>query len=274
MTRRRAFLKRISTAAGLGFLYNSIQPRASLERHPVRTQSNGSETESVSSGRISNGHRLIRDSYYEMGYKWHTQDGRQWSTTCTIDKEAYKPGTEAFRGYKRSFDIARSNPIASTLGNRLRPPSLSQEKAVDLAVRFVQSFDYARDIDSKGVHEYNRSIEEHLVEGIGDCKDGTYLLAGILSQPPFRLRTAVVIMPTHMLLGVHSTDLSNKYLDTDLLPDGEYVPIETTATRPIGYRPDDPVLLVYDGTLKYGDPSSLDAAVAGQIEEFSQYYLS
>lgn len=101
--------------------------------------------------------------------------------------------------------------------------------------------------------ESHRTVEETLVDGGGDCKDLTYLLVGVLSQPPFGYRTTMVFLSEHMLAGVHKDDLPGAYADAPTLPGDEYVAIESSSSQPVGSFRDKPVLAIYDDGFEYID---------------------
>lgn len=208
-----------------------------------------------------------------MQYEWQDPTGRCWEIEFTLDREEYKTAADRSWGYLTAFSAARSNHHAKRVGELLdaatpaRHPiskPVTAAERVERALTFVTGLEYAVDPKSKSTVEYHRTPEETLVDGRGDCKDLTYLMAGILSQPPFNYRTAMVILPEHMLLGVHSDDLPSEYEDMPTLPGDEYVAIETTTNREIGSYRDEPVLAIYNAGFVYTNP----AAIATETERF------
>ena len=217
---------------------------------------------------LANGARRLQDGVYRLTYEWLDHNARRWQLDFAVDQTAYTDAEARSWGYLQAFRAARTNSHAGRLGERLAsatpqgPSSVSSDALtaadrLERAVGFVAGLEYAVDPDSKGVPEYHRLPEEMLVDGRGDCKDLTYLLAGMLSQPPFGYRTAMVLLPEHMLVGVHHADLPAAYADAPRLPDGEYVAIESTSTRPIGEFRDEPVLAIYDGGFCYVDHAAV-----------------
>lgn len=212
------------------------------------------------------GDRQLRNGLYQLRYAWTDSTARRWQMVFEVDHTAYTAAEARSWGYLQAFRAARSDSHARRMGNQLETATLSSESTAGSlatadrlrrAVGFVTSLEYAVDADSKGLPEYHRTPVETLVDGRGDCKDLTYLLAGILSQPPFEYRTAMVLLPEHMLLGVHADDLPAADSDAPRLPDGEYVAIECTTNRPIGEFRDAPVLAIYDGGFRYVDETAL-----------------
>lgn len=243
--------------------------------------SDGDVTTGLPDETFPNGRRRATADAYLLSYRWFDPPNRCSRLDLRIDRSAYAEATTHSRGYFSAFDAACSNSYARLLAGRLaaagrfcgterEPPS---DDGFRRAVTFVRSFEYAIDPESKGVPEYHRTVEETLVDGCGDCKDLTYLLAGILSQPPFEYRTAMVFLPEHMLLGVHRDDLPSAYSDTRTLPGGEYVAVETTSAHSIGEFRDEPVLGVYDDGFLFFDRSAAAEAASDAVRNPSDVDL-
>ncbi|WP_162989826.1 hypothetical protein [Natronorubrum halophilum] len=230
--------------------------------------------------------RIDREGCYELAFRWAGTDGSSHEFTHTISKSAYRRARDRRGGYVRTFIESRHNPYARHLADRItssavqtsgpdaeRTTALHPERdLLERTVQFVQSFDYAMDEESKGVYQYFRTVEESLVDGVGDCKDGTYLLAGILSHPPFAYETALVFMPDHLLLGVRRTDLPTGYRHAETIRDSPYVAIETTTQRPIGFYRDDPIVTIIGPTYRYVDSETVSHTIEKQVRLFSDYY--
>lgn len=232
-------------------------------------------TKAPQTGALENGHRRLDDETYALEFGWWVPEGSRRAFEFTIDRSVYVTESRRSRSYVSAFNAAKSSQTAERLASELADQAMKTDSSPDAqlktAVSFVRSFEYADDRESKRFPEYHRSPVETLVDGRGDCKDTTYLLAGILSSSPFEYRTAMMFVPEHMLLGVRSSDLPDR-LDVDPLPETGYVPIETTSTDTIGELSRQPLLGVYDGGFKYfdrcaaadttgeflGDPSRID----------------
>lgn len=215
---------------------------------------------------LTNGSRRLSDGIYQLHYEWIDTTGWRWQIAFNIERRIYTDAEAQSWGYLQAFRAAQTNPTARRLGEQFAtatPASgsvgdtLTAADHLECVVGFVTALEYAVDPDTKGVPEYHRMPEETLVDGQGDCKDLTYLLAGILSQPPFEYRTAMVLLPGHMLLGVHSADLPAAYDDVPTLPDGEFVAIETTPSWPIGTFTERPVLAIYHNGFSYVDTAAI-----------------
>ena len=264
--KRRSFLtksgKRITLGGLLSVVFNPFELTRAVGSFYIHRQQNPRVPRG---GPLQNGSRQLREETFQLEYEWRDRHSRQWQLDFEIDRAAYVEAAEKSWGYLQAFSTARSNSHARQLGEALstatarRSPAdnLSRAEQLEQAVGFVAAIEYSVDHDSKGVVEYHRTPEETLVDGNGDCKDLTYLLAGILSQPPFAYRTAMVILPEHMLVGVHTADLPAVYNDAPRLPNDEYVAIESTADRPIGEYRDKPVLAIYDRGFSYVDHDAI-----------------
>ncbi|AZQ16003.1 hypothetical protein [Halorubrum sp. PV6] len=212
---------------------------------------------------------------YAMTYEWTDRSGREWRLEFPIERSAYREAADEAHGYLSGFEAAKTSAHAERLTEALisastrgkcTPQSLPESILLDGAIGLVHSLRYATDSESTGAPDYIRTVEETLVDGCGDCEDLTYLLVGMLSQPAFGYRTAMVILPGHMLAGVHRGDLPEAYADAPTLPGGTYVGIECATSRPIGEFKDEPVLAVYGDGVEYIDQS----AIADMGEEFLQ----
>ena len=148
---------------------------------------------------------------------------------------------------------------------------ISRTARLERAVEFVRSLKYTTDIASKGVPDYVRTTEETLVDGRGDCEDLAYLLIGILPHPPFEYQTAVVILPGHMLVGVHVDDLPAAYADTPTLPGDRYIAIEGVTSRPIGSFQDELVLLIYNDRVECVNRSGIGDATGDVLRNPSEF---
>ncbi len=237
-------------------------------------------------GRFDHGRLGVEEGRYELTHVWRDDDGTHWRVEYALAKSAYERARGRARGYVGSFADASVNRYAGHLGEVIsreaRPVDdqrlgrgLDDAEAFSLAVRYVQSIQYALDSETKGTHDYHRTVEETLVDCLADCKDATYLLSGILSQEPFGYETALVFQANHVLLGVRGEDLPGEYDDAGRLSalDGEYVPIETTARWPIGAYPDRPVVAIFDGERwPYVNGEALGPTLETQIDQFRTHY--
>ncbi len=268
---RRTFLRKTLTrASAVGAIAGMVNPFET--GRSIGSYYTGDSPETVvSSGEIRNGYRQRTDSGYRLEYEWRGRDGRQWQLDCRIDHTEYKREQRRSRSYVSAFEAARSSSIAARIANALAEAtprdgtgsSVSPAERLEGIVAFVQNFEYAVDPETKGTPEYHRAIVETLVDGCGDCKDLTYLLAGILSQPSFEYRTAMVFVPEHMLLGVRRADLPDR-VAFGTLGETDYVPIETTTREPIGTLSRGPLLGIYDRGFEYFD----ERAAGGTAVDF------
>ena len=210
---------------------------------------------------------------YAMTYEWTDRTGREWRLEFPLERSAYREAADEPHGYLSGFEAAKASAHAERLTEALADASMTGEDArrslpesvlFQGAIGLVHSLEYATDAESTGVPDYIRTVEETLVDGCGDCEDLTYLLVGMLSQPAFDYRTAMVILPGHMFAGVHKDDLPAAYTGAPTLPGGTYVGIECATSRPIGDFQDEPVLAVYGDGVEYVDRS----AIANMGEDF------
>ncbi|WP_193309942.1 hypothetical protein [Halorubrum halophilum] len=217
--------------------------------------------------------RELTPDGYAMTYEWTDRSGREWRLEFPIDRSVHREAADETHGYLSGFEAAKASAHAERLTEALADARTGGESAwrsLPESVRFeaviglVHSLEYVTDAESTGAPDYVRSVEETLVDGCGDCEDLTFLLVGLLSQPIFNYRTAMVILPGHMLAAVHRDDLPAAYADAPTLPGGTYVAIEAVRSRQIGRFQDKPVLVVYGNGLEYIDQSAI-ADAAGEL---------
>lgn len=110
----------------------------------------------------------------------------------------------------------------------------SERTLVDYVIRFVQSMEYALDVDANGIDEYPQYPLETLVEKGGDCEDTTILLAALLKTMGYE--TLIIHYPgihTGVGLWMAGTDGALRYEYNGRI----YTFIETTTPYPIGMIP-------------------------------------
>ena len=77
---------------------------------------------------------------------------------------------------------------------------LSEENKTSLVFSFIQSMEYALDVETKAQTEYPRFPVETLVDGGGDCEDTGILMASLLNAMGYNV--SLILMPDHLAVGV------------------------------------------------------------------------
>lgn len=93
--------------------------------------------------------------------------------------------------------------IASDLNEMAIADELDCRDRAGLALRFVQSLTYARDIDMAPYGEYPRYPVETLFDQGGDCEDTSILLAAILLKMDYDVALLFFDELDHMGLGIY-----------------------------------------------------------------------
>lgn len=226
--------------------------------------------------------RKTREGQYVMEYHWEGNMTPDWELQFEIEQSAYHAATQRSLGYRSAFEAAQQNPCARNLAADLDAAESTSQISADLsldikrfdrAVEFVRSIQYLPDYESRSLPDYHRAVEETLVDGCGDCKDHTYLLAGVLSQPPFEFRTAMVFVPNHMLLGVDLSDLPAAYADAPTLSDTNYVAVESVAAQPIGDYEGGPILAIYGDGFEYVDQAAITDTSIDFLRDPTEYQI-
>ena len=263
--KRRELLDTALDRVALGALVSSVVELSNL-RSAALSLSAGEPTRPTPIDAESAVSRERTGDDYVMTYEWTDRPGRKWRLEFPIERPAYREAADEAHGYLSGFEAAKSSAHAERLTEALVDASatgrgarrsLPEAIGFEAAIGLVHSLEYVTDGESTGAPDYIRTVEETLVDGCGDCEDLTYLLVGMLSQPAFGYRTTMVILPGHMLAGVHRDDLPAAYADAPTLPGGTYVAIECVMSRPIGDFRDEPVLAVYGDGIEYIDRSAI-----------------
>ncbi|OYR38987.1 hypothetical protein DJ82_11160 [Halorubrum sp. Ib24] len=263
--RRRKFLKGVFDQATLGAAVSIIIGLFEVWCPGVWSYLS-TDTRPTSITTESNISRITNDNRYILTYNWSDQSNWRWRSEFSIKQSVYAEAAEQSHGYFSAYEDAKTSRHVERLTERFATTTLvegnpdqplSESARFERALGFVHSLEYMTDIDTKGVPEYIRPAEETLVDGGGDCEDLTYLLAGIRSQPSFGYRTAMVLLPGHMLVGVHKNDLPVAYTGAPTLPGDEYVAMESVRPQPVGVYRDEPVLAIYNDGFEYVDRSAV-----------------
>ena len=263
--KRRELLNKTLDRVALGAVASSVLELSDLWSVALSLSASEPTRPTPIDGKDSVARERTADGY-AMTYEWTDRSGREWRLEFPIERSAYREAADETHGYLSGFEAAKASAHAERLTEALvnaratgesARRSLPESVLLDGAIGLVHSLEYATDAESMGAPDYIRTVEETLVDGCGDCEDLTYLLVGMLSQPAFGYRTAMVILPGHMLAGVHRDDLPAAYADAPILPGGTYVAIECTTSRPIGEFKNEPVLAVYGDGVEYIDQSAI-----------------
>ncbi|WP_232688742.1 hypothetical protein [Halobacterium zhouii] len=212
--------------------------------------------------------RRLDDNEYALAYCWQGSRGAEWSVPYRVRRSTYEAAVAGERGYVKTYEESLSSPVVRGLVDALadaRRTSQPAQAGTDASespvlgdldarrrfvelVRFVQHVDYARDAATLDTYDYNRTVPETLVAGVGDCKDLTHLLAGLLSTA-FDCETALLFQSGHLLLGVAAADVPALPYEPDsvVLGGRELVPIDPSLDDRIGHRTDEPFVAAYGG---------------------------
>lgn len=139
---------------------------------------------------------VVEGNCYVVTHQWN-DGGRQRECTISIPISQYR----YFQGRKHQSDDMVGFALSDYDRTFIRDLAESFHGDLRNAVRFVQSFRYFSDYDSKGVEEYVRFPMETLVDGGGDCEDLAILAAALLNEMGYPV--LMVVLPRHLGLAVH-----------------------------------------------------------------------
>ena len=238
---------------------------------------------------------------YVLTHRWRGVDEATWMVDYRLRRSTHEAAVAADRGYVRTYEASRENPIGAHVLAHLdrsarrtdtaRPraddghvqsprtdgglASLAPGQRFDALVGFVQGIEYGFDADTVGAYDYHRTVEETLVAGVGDCKDRTYLLAGLLHHA-FDCRTALLFQSGHVLLGVHPDDVPALPYDYDAVTigDDDWVAVEPSLHVPVGYHTAAPFVAVYaDREWRYHDANAIVRGADRVLDTFADYVV-
>ena len=219
-----------------------------------------------------------------LQYEWRDSELERWSLAYRLRRSLYEAALNRERGYVRTFEGSLSSPLARDLASAIASDAtresdgavagdLSRGEWFELLVRFVQDVRYARDFESMDVYEYNRTVEETLVDGVGDCKDKSYLLAGLLSVPPLECDVALCVQPAHVLIAVAASDVPDRIRDVEPIELGgrEYVAIDASFRYDIGDYPNAQITAAYgsDEWLHF-DPGAFGRGLERNVRDYAE----
>lgn len=232
--------------------------------------------------------RHRRGNDYALTYRWQDVRGDAWTLDYRLRRSTHEAAVAASRGYVETYEESLASPIARDLvdaidadarrldgGDDADPSarSLPPGERFDRLVTFVQALRYANDHRTSTAFDYHRTVEETLAAGVGDCKDRTYLLAGLLAAA-FDVDTALLFQPAHVLLGVAPDDVPDlPYAYRALEIDGDrYVPIEPSLDVRVGRYVDTEFVAVYaDGDWQHADADAMVEGAGRVLERFLDY---
>jgi predicted transglutaminase-like cysteine proteinase len=199
--------------------------------------------------RFEDSHRLSTlpdtkdDSQTVREFEWDFGNTTM-TATITIPNRLYdyystRPRQYGVSGYGRyvshTFDDREIQSVVTAIDDYGR--NMSDSEKVNLAVTFVQSLRYTRDIDVP-YNEYPKYPLETLYEEGGDCEDTSILLASLLREMGYDVRLLLFRDLQHMALGVAGApSLPGTYYESD---GTRFYYVETTGEGwKIGQAPDE-----------------------------------
>ncbi|WP_226479890.1 hypothetical protein [Natrinema amylolyticum] len=185
-----------------------------------------------------------------------------------IPRSVYQAAREEKAAIPNAVTAAQNNEFLDGIVRRIIDSSSSLPEALHAVQSFVDTIDYATDIESTETIEYVRHPSETLVDGEGDCEDKAVLLAGLLSCPPFNYKTGLVFPPKHCATLAPWKHLPTQSFSADPLivtvNGTEFVYVESVAAVPLGNWAEDygqgPILASYVDFWEIHDMNSLIAS--------------
>jgi hypothetical protein len=233
------------------------------ESLPMKKQNNSVDTklgilESPESN--LNHRRSVNRGYYKIEC-----DINNKSYSFPVSQQYYSMNKRLIQ-YGRAQSYTKNNKFLEGIGERI----LNQVKTGNdyqkfkTLVEFTQNINWVRDLVSKNKFEYIRDPRRTVTNFIGDCKDSTVLLNGLMENV-LDIDTVMFFAPTHIYSGIKYDSLTedikdrvNKEYKSYSIEDEKYVPLESTGEYPIGREPvSSPMYMYYDKSYNIRDLDGL-----------------
>lgn len=194
---------------------------------------------------LGNKRRSVEIGYYEIsGFQTpKVRVSQQLRASCSQENS-----------YKNAQDRVQNSPFCEYVANRVLSDidRTNISRSLRELTDFVQNTSWVKDTKSSGYFNYIRNPVATVANGFGDCEDTTLLLNGLI-ESYLGIRTALIFSHNHISSAINKEDTLDKSDDLDFSDTksythstGEYIPIETTSSLPIGDLPRDPFLVYRD----------------------------
>ncbi|NLY71370.1 MAG: hypothetical protein GX076_06805 [Clostridiales bacterium] len=174
----------------------------------------------------------------EWEFRWN-YGGKKWSFKIEIPVDIYEyySNLERFSPDNyNAFSIYATEPgqkeyikiLADKLMEATQEEGYDLKRTVEFVLAFVQSIEYATDMDSKGTIQHARYPIETLMDKKGDCEDKSTLSAALLKE--MGIGVVLILLPGepgHMAIGVKGEGLPGTYYN---FQGDRYYYAETTDT--------------------------------------------
>lgn len=166
------------------------------ESHPGWSGESRPESEESSSG-----HSFIRN--FEWQFQYHSGSWEMELPKQLYRYYARRYRTRSFATYVADpFDRGLIRDIVGRLESFCTRHDIPEEQLHEVALNFVQHFEYASDEVTQGELEYPKFPIETLLHEGGDCEDSSIILGAILWELGYDVAILVLPRKHHMMLGV------------------------------------------------------------------------
>jgi|TARA_B100001964_G_C14231998_1_gene600492 predicted nucleic acid-binding Zn ribbon protein len=150
---------------------------------------------------------------YKRTVHWQ-HNGRDYTTQFGIPEDWYLYYKKQPRGYCCDGWDKFATPNDITIKNIAKDIvdvsiSTGDNCKICIAIDFVQSIIYEKDIDYNKNREYPKFAIETIIDEKGDCEDTSFLMASILEA--LDIDTILFDLPGHMAVGVYCNSCSGTY---------------------------------------------------------------
>lgn len=233
------------------------------ESLPMIKQSNSIDTDldSLESPESSlNYRRSVKRGYYNMEFNINDR-----SYSFPISQQYYTMNKRIVQ-YGRSQSRIRDSEFLEKIGKKILK-QLNVDKKYQkfhILAEFAQNVNWVRDLESKNKFEYIRDPRRTVTNYIGDCKDSTILLNGLIENV-LDIHTVMFFAPTHIYSGIKYDSLPTEIKEnidekreSYNINGKKYIPLESTGEFKIGREPvSSPMYMYYDRSYNIRNLSGL-----------------
>ncbi len=192
----------------------------------------------LDSNTVTSSHNIqLSSGNYNVTYSWAYPYGsnREWSIRVTIPATTYNYYSDPAKTTDYASYVTKEDPIVDRIALELRNDAKNNSfDTAQFVLSFVQNIPYGTDENTTTppTDNFPRYPDETLVDGVGDCKDHSFLFVSLMESSAINvdmvlfLLTKAGVAVGHMAAGMLGTGYTGTYFQYQ---GGNYFYCETTS---------------------------------------------